>query len=399
MAAKPMYAVGIDAGSRQTRVAICLLENGRVRFLGAGVSDSQGWLKGRVADQKAVSASILAALREGEACAQVSVGSAVVGMGGPTLRGANGRGAVELGYVREIEQRDVNRVIDRASRVQLMEDRMVLQIFPQDFVVDDHPGHRDPRKMLASQLEINVHIVTCSVQEHNTIVGAVNEAHLAVEETVFEGLAACYAAVLPENRREGIAVVDLGAQSTELVVYYGDAMHLASTVRICGDHFTRDLAQGLCLSFEEAELIKMEFGNAVAENCPGNVLVELPTAEDRQAREVQRKIVNGIVEARAQELFRFVRGEFARVGMDRALIGGVFLTGGAAKLPGLCDAAEEVLQCQTRFGLTEGVQDWPLELNDPEWCTVAGLAMYSAKLKEQSQHQRENTSWLGRMLK
>ena len=122
---------------------------------------------------------------------------------------------------------------------------MVLQLFPQDFVVDDHPGHRDPRKMLASRLEINVHLVTASIQEHNALIGAVNQAHLAVEETVFEALAACYAAVLPEERREGIAVVDIGAQSTELVVYYGDAMHLASTVRICGDHFTRDLAQGL----------------------------------------------------------------------------------------------------------------------------------------------------------
>ena len=101
-----------------------------------------------------------------------------------------------------------------------------------------------------------------------------------------------------------------------------------------------------------------------------------------QPREAPRQIVNQILEARAEELFRFVRGEFARVGMDRALIGGVFLTGGGAKLPGLCDVAEEVLQCQTRFGLTEGIQDWPAELNDPEWCTAAGLAMYSAKLKQ-----------------
>jgi cell division protein FtsA len=399
MAAKPIYAVGLDAGSHQTRLVICLLENGHIRFLGAGAAESQGWLKGRVADQKAVSASMLAALREAEACAQVSVPSATVGMGGPTLRGANGRGVIDIGFIREIEQRDVNRAIDRASRVQLMEDRMILQMFPQDFVVDDHPGHRDPRKMLASRLEINVHIVTCSVQEHNSIVGAVNEAHLAVEETVFEALGACYAAVLPENRREGIAVVDIGAESTELIIYYGDAMHLASTVRVCGDHFTRDLAQGLCLSFEEAEMVKMEFGCAVARDCPENVLLELPTSESRQAREVQRKVVNSIIEARAQELFGFVRGEFARVGMDRALVGGVFLTGAGAKMPGLCDAAEEVLQCQTRFGLTDGVQDWPLELNDPEWCTVAGLAMFSAKLKEKYQHQRENTTWLGRILK
>jgi cell division protein FtsA len=399
MAVKPIYAVGLDAGSRKTRMAICVLEEGRMRFLGSSAVESQGWLKGRIADQKAVSASILAALREAEARAGVSVGSAVVGMGGTAVRGANGRGVVEWGHIREIEQRDVNRVVDRASRVVLQEDRMVLQLFSQDFVVDDHPGHRDPRKMLASRLEINVHLVTSSVQEHNSLIGAVNEAHLAVEETVFEALGACYAAVMPENRREGIAVVDIGAQSTQLVVYHGDSMHLASTVSICGDHFTRDLAQGLCLTFKEAELVKMEFGDAVSKGTPDNILLELPTRNDRPRRDEKRKLVNGILEARAQELFKYVRSEFARVGMDRALIGGVFLTGGGAKLPGLCDAAEEVLQCQTRFGLTEGIENWPDELNDPEWCSAAGLAMYSAKLKDRFQHQAESAGWLAKILK
>jgi cell division protein FtsA len=399
MAVKPIYAAGLDAGSRQTRLVICVLENGRIRFVGAGAVESQGWAKGRIADQQAVTESITAALRDADSTAAVALQSVVVGMGGPTVRGANGRGVLELGYVQEIQQTDVRRVIERASRVQLMEDRMVLQLFPQDFVVDGHPGHRDPRKMLAGCLEINVHLVTASIQEHNAIIGAVNAAHLAVEESVYEALAACYAAVLPENRREGIAVVDIGAQSTELVVYYGDAMHLASTGRICGDHFTRDLAQGLCLSFEDAELVKMEFGCALSQGSPGNVLVELPTPADRQPREAPRTIVNRILAARAEELFRFVRGEFARVGMERALIGGVFLTGAGAKLPGLCDAAEEVLQCQTRFGLTEGIQDWPLEMNDPAWCTVAGLAMYSAKLKEHAGLQKENATWIGKMLK
>ncbi len=399
MSAKPIYAAGLDLGSRRTRLVICTLENGRLRFLGAGDAESQGWSKGRIADQQAVSDSIVAALREVESGAGASIESVAVGMGGPTVRGANGRGILELGYVQEIQQKDVNRVFDRASRVQLMEDRMVLQLFPQDFVVDEHPGHRDPRKMLASRLEVNVHLLTASVQEHNTLIGAVNSAHLSVEETVYEALASCYAAVLPENRREGIAVIDIGAHSTELVIYYGDAMHLASTVRICGDHFTRDLAQGLCLSFEDAEMVKMEFGCAVSHDCPDNINVELPTPSDRQPREVQRKIVNRILEARADELFRFVRGEFARVGLDRSLIGGVFLTGSGAKLHGLCDAAEEVLQCQTRFGLTEGIMDWPPQFNDPAWCTAAGLAMYSAKMKEQAEMQKEQATWIGKILK
>ncbi|SPE41721.1 Cell division protein ftsA [Candidatus Sulfopaludibacter sp. SbA3] len=399
MAVKPAYAVGLDTGSRRTRMVICALEAGRLRFLGGASVESQGWLKGRIADQRAVTDCILAALREAEANAGVSVESVVAGVGGQTVRGANGRGVVELGHTREIEQRDVNRVVDRASHVQLQEDRMVLQLFPQDFVVDDHPGHRDPRKMMASRLEINVHLVTASVQEHAALVGAVNQAHLVAEETVFEGLGACYAAVLPEDRREGIAVVDIGAQSTELVVYYGDSMYLASTVRICGDHFTRDLAQGLCVSFEDAELVKLAFGSALSELCPENVLVELPTPENREPRHAQRRFVNQILEARAEELFQYVRAELVRVGMDRALMGGVFLTGAAARLPDLCDVAERVLLCQARYGLATGIEDWPESMNDPEWSTVAGLAMYSAKLKAQVEQARETAGWLGRILK
>jgi len=399
MASKPIYAAGLDAGSRGTRLLVCRLEQGRIRFVGCGYAPSEGWLKGRIVDQKAVADSIVAALREAEASAGISIESVVVGMGGPTLRGANARGVVELGHVREIEQRDVNRVVSRASRARLQEDQMLLQLFPQDFVVDDHPGHRDPRKMLASRLEIHVHLVACSIQEHNALIGAVNQAHLTVEESIFEGLAGCYAAVLPEERREGIAVVDMGAESTGLAVYYGDAMVLASFIRVCGDHFTRDLAQGLCLSYEDAEQVKLEYGSAVSDGCPDNVLVEVPTPENREPRHVQRKFLNQILEARSVELFRFVRAELARVGMDRSLLGGVFLTGGGAKLPELCDMAERVIQCQARYGLAVGIQDWPEELRDPEWTTAAGLAMYSAKLQVKAGEEKEAAGWLGRVLR
>jgi cell division protein FtsA len=398
MPAKPIYGIGLDAGATCTRVVACLCEEGRVRFLGAGLAESRGWFKGRIADQKAVTASIIEAVKEAETRAQIPIGSVCVGVGGPHIRGANGRGVLDFGQTREIEQGDVNKVVDRASRVALQEDRMVLQLYPQDFVVDYHPGHRDPRRMLAARLEINVHLVTASFQEHNTIIGAVNQAHLLVEETVFEALAASYAAVLPEHRKEGIAVVDIGAQSTELVVYYGDSMQLASAVRICGDHFTRDLAQGLCLSFEEAEQVKIEFGSALEGPVADNVTVELPAPDNREPRSVSRKMVAAILAARSKELFRHVRAEFARVGMDRALVGGVFLTGGAARLPDLCDAGEFELECQTRFGLPIGILDWPEDLADPTWSTAAGLAMYSAKLKAQAEQEKQAAGLLGKIM-
>jgi cell division protein FtsA len=399
MAVKPIYAVGLDAGSRKTRMVICLLEDERLRLLGCAAVESRGWLKGRIADQQAVADSILGALREAENNAGVSIESAVVGMGGPTLRGANSRGVVELGRMREVEQRDIHKVVDRALRRDLPEDCMVLQLFPQDFVVDDHPGHRDPRKMLAERLEINVHLVTASIQEHNSLVGAVNQAHLAVEDTVFEAQAACYAAVWPEERREGVALVDIGAESTELVVYYGESMFLATTIRVCGDHFTSDLARGLTISPADAEMLKIDYGCSNSDDCPEHMWVELPTPEGRDPREARKKNINLILEARAADLFGRVRSELGRVGMEHALLGGIFLTGGGAKLPDLADVAEKELHCQSRFGLAVGIRDWPDSMRDPEWCAAAGLAMYSGKIKKQAEKDKQAAGWIGKIMR
>lgn len=397
MAEKIFQAVGLDLGSQHTRIVACILENSRIRFCGYGEYPSQGWVKGGIADQQAVAESIMGALAEAERTSGLPVEQAVVGIGGPTVRGANSRGIIDTGRPREIEQRDVNRAIDRATHVQLQEDRMVVQLFPQDFVVDDHPGHRDPRRMIASRLEANVHLITGSVLEHTCLVSAVNQAHLVVEETVFEPLAACFAAVLPEDRVEGIAVVDIGAHSTDLVVYHGDALQLASTLPICGDHFTRDLAAGLRIGFEDAALVKEEYGCAISSSTAENSIVEVPS-HGREPREVQRRYLNAILEARAQELFLHVRRELARVGMDRCLMSGLVLTGGGAKLPGMCDMAEGVLPCHARNGLATGIMDWPEDLDNPAWTVAAGLAMYSGRLKLQGELERQSVGLLGRIL-
>ena len=398
MQSKPIVSIGLELGSTATRCAICTLEHERIRFLGCGLAPAGGWSKSRIADQNRVTASVLEAVHEAEADAQVSAQSAVVGMGGLSVRGANSRGVVELGRPREIEQRDVNRVVDRAARVQLQEDRMVLQLFPQDFVVDDQPGLRDPRKMLAWRLEANAHLITASIQEHNAIVGAVNQAHLSVDETVFEALAASYAAVLPEERREGVAVVNIGAQSTDMVVYYGDALQLATTLAICGDHFTRDIARCLCISFEDAALVKHEYGCAVADYTALNSVVEVPGPDGRD-REMPRRKLGHILQARSVELFTHVQRELARVGMDRALMGGVVLTGGGANLPDICEVAERVLGCQAQKGLALGIQGWPEALHDPAWTSTAGLAMYAARISLQAETEKQSAGILGRILR
>ena len=394
MVGKTIYAAGLDAGSQSLRVVICALEDGRLRLLGRAHVPSAGWVKSRITDQGAVVGSLLTALREAERSAGISLESVVVGIGGSTVRGANCHGLLELGHPREITQQDVNRTIDRARRVQLQEDRMVLQLFPQDFVVDHHPGHRDPRRMVAANLEVNVHLITCSAQEHNCLVSAVHQAHLSVEETVFEALAACYATVLPDDRREGIALVDIGAHSSELVVYYGDSLQLANGLPIGGDHFTRDVASGLRISFDEALTLKHQYGSALSEYTAENSFVEIAGQ-----REAPRRLLNQVLEARAQELFEHVYRELARVGMERALIGGVVLAGGGSKLQDLCDVAERVLGCPARKALVTGIRDWPEEMDDPTWTAAAGLAMYSARLKMHAEQERHAAGLLGRILR
>jgi cell division protein FtsA len=392
---KTFDAVGLDAGSAWTRCVIFQLEGDRVRFVGCGEAPSKGWVKGRIADQNAASESMRAALHEAEQSARISVGAAVVGIGG-SVRGANCRGFLDLGRLRTVDQRDVNRAVERASRVRLQEDRLVLQMLPQDFLVDGHPGHRDPRKMVAGQIEANVHLVTASVRDHECLVAAVNQAHLAVEDTVFEPFAACYAALRSEDRRDGAAVLSIGAHTAELVVYYGEALQLACSVPISGDHFTRDVARGLRISFEDAATVKHEFGCAAASSTAENSFVDIPS---RDNRDFQRRTLNNILEARAEELFKYVHEELTRVGMQGALIGGLFMAGGGSRLDGMCDLAERILECPVRIALPFGIQDWPEEIFDPVWTTAAGLAMYSAKLKSQHEIQRQSIGLLGRILK
>jgi cell division protein FtsA len=376
-------------------------DSGRIRLLGYGSAPSDGWTKSRIADQQAVAASILAAAEEAERTAQVAIETVVAGVGGLTARGANTRGRLDLGRPREIEQRDVNRAMDRARNVQLQEDRMVLQLLPQDFVVDEHPGFHDPRGMLASVIEANAHLITVSAQEHSNLVGAVNRAHLSVDETVFEAVAAGYASVLMDDRREGLALIDIGAHSTELIAYHGESAQLAATLRISGEHFSRDLAHAFRIPVEAANTVKEEFGGATADGTPENSMVELPMPESwgRQAREAPRKVINGILESRAVELFEMVRGELARFGMQRAIASGIVISGAGALMPGICDVAERVLDAPARIGLAQGILGWPENLNSPEWTTAAGLGMYSARLRSMVDLERQSVGMLGRILR
>ena len=365
MGTKLRLAVGIDAGSRRTRCVVCHVEDGYLRFLGAGQVDSRGWVKSRVSDPNAVSESVRLAAREAERNSQVSVDAAVVGLGGTAIAGESQRGLYELGRPRAIDQPDIAYAVERSCRFRLQDDRVLLQVFPQDFNVDGRAGLRNPRGLTCSRLEANVHLVTTSANDHQWVVNAVHQAHLGVEETVYEAMAAAYAAILPEERSQGVALVDLGAQSTNVVIYDGDAMVLSTGLAISADHLTRDVAYRFCVSYEDAERLKEEYGCAILGLTSDNTLIEIPSHEDRPAREAPRRELNDTLEARAEQLFTYVQHEVVRTGMEQALLEGVVLTGGGAMLNGMCDMAERVMNCPARNGLVLGIEDWPEELDNP----------------------------------
>lgn len=394
---KPQIAVGLDAGSCATRCLVGLLENSRLRLIGYGQSESRGWAKGHIIDQQALAESIRSAVSEAEESAGVQVASAVVGMGGSGIRGVNNRALYPLGRPREIDEDDVKNAVEAACQIVLPAERIVLQMFPQDFAVDGRAEYRNPRGAIGSRLESFVHLITATAQEHQCLVGAVNRASIEVEETVFEAFAAAYASALPEDRTEGLAVVDIGGHSTEMAVFYGEILLLATTLPISGDHFTRDVSHGLCVTHEEAQRLKEECGCALLGLTGDNSIIEVPSPEGRPPREAPRRDLNRILQARAQELFRYVKRELASIGVDQALSDGIVLTGSASILNGMCDMAERVLNCQARNGLIIGIQDWPDEIDNPAWTTAAGLLMYSARLKYQTEQKRQQPGLLGRL--
>jgi cell division protein FtsA len=394
VSSKARLAVGLDLGAASTRVVICALEEDSVKFLGYGEAPVQAWNRSRLADQDALAQSIRFALHEAERRAQASPEAAVIGLGGG-VAGVNSRGLYEFGRRREIGPDDLRYAVELAARVRLEEDRLVLQLCPQDFTLDGRAGYRNPKGILCARLEANIHVVTAPVQDHQGIVSAVHQAHLAVEESLFEAVASAYAAILPEDRARGVVLIDIGAQSTHVAVYDGDALLLALAIPLGGDHFTRDVSWLLKVNYEDAENLKREYGCALTGLASDHSLIEIPSAEGRGMREAPRSQLNEILEARAEDILERIYAEILRVGMEQSLLEGAILTGGGALLTGMCDVAERVLYCQARNGLAVGIDHWPKELDTPVWTTAAGLAMYAGRLKMKRDWKRASSGLAG----
>ncbi len=378
----PNFITAIDVGSAKTTVLIAEVSENGLRYRGHGISESKGLRKGVIIDLDKAASSIQKAVEKAEDVAGIPVEHAMVGIAGAHIRGVNSHGGITFGNrSREIGRDEIRQAVDKARTIPLPTDREILHLLPQEFILDDQPGVQDPTGMMASRLEVRVHIVTAASGAAQNIITAVNKAGVHVDDTVFEPLA-CADAVLRSDERElGVCLVDLGAGSCDLIVFQQGAVAHTAVIPVGGDHFTSDLSVGMCTAAADAETLKKTFGNAVVTLIPEGNEVEVPSVGDRPSRMMSQRLIGEILEPRARELLELTRDNLRHAGVFDHCIAGLVLTGGAARLPGLLDVAESILRKAARFAYPTPMAKMPALLAEPEFATALGMVYYGHRAR------------------
>jgi cell division protein FtsA len=373
----------IDVGSAKTTVVVAEVNDYALRYRGHGVSDSRGMRKGVIADLDKAVYSIKKAVEEAENVAQAPVEHALAGVAGSHIRGVNSHGGINLGpRSREISRNDVRLAVEKARSINLPEDREVLHLLPQEFILDGQGGVRDPAGLMGRKLEVRVHIVTASATATQNVVTALNRAGIHVDSTVFEALA-CSDSVLQSDERElGVCLVDIGAGSTDLIVYYEGVVIHTGAIPIGGDHFTNDVGVGLRTPLPDAESIKKMFGCAVVTRIPEGNEIEVPSVGDRPSRLMQQRELGEILEPRSRELMELLRDHLRQAGVFDLLGAGLVFTGGGARLSGLLEVSEDVLHRPIRNGYPVPIAKLPSELLEVEFGTAIGMVLYGHRARQ-----------------
>ena len=367
----------IDVGSAKTCALVAEITDSGLRYRGHGVAESRGSRKGIIVDLDKAVGAIQKAVEQAEDTAGAPVEHASLGIAGSHIRGVNSHGGISFGTrSREIGREEIRSAVDKARAIPLPSDREILHLLPQEFILDDQDGVHDPLGMTATRLETRVHIVTASSSAIQNVITAVNRAGVHVDDTVFEPLAGADAVLRADERELGVCFADLGAGSTNLIVFKDSAVAHTAAIPIGGDHFTSDLSVGLCTPLAEAEKIKKFYGHAIVTMIPEGNEVEVPFVGDRPSHMVSQRTVGEILEPRARELFEMLRDNLRHSGMFEACSAGIVLSGGSSRLPGIIDIADSVLRRPVRLSWPAPLSKMPAMLAEPEYATAIGMIFY-----------------------
>jgi len=391
--------VGLDIG---TSKVVCLVgsysENGKLNVSALGSYPSSGLKKGVVVNIDATTDAIKKAVEQAQKMIEEPIKSVFVGIAGNHIKSLNSHGAVGI-KDKEVKPADIDRVIDSAQAVSIPSDQKVLHVLPQEFIIDDQDGIRDPLGMSGVRLESKVHLVTCSNSAILNIEKCVKNCGLKVNKYVLEQLASSYSILSDDEKELGVCLVDIGGGTTDIAIFNSGSIVFTGVIPIAGDQVTSDIAQALRTPTSQAEEIKQKHGCSVAEFTKDDETIEVMGVGGRPPRELSRRSLAEIVEPRYVELFELVKAEISRNGFENDIPAGIVLTGGTSKMEGVVELAESIFQTSVRLGIPNDFSGMENILQNPIYATSIGLVEHGYSQVSSDLIAEQNESVFSKLFK
>ncbi len=369
--------VGLDVGTSKI-VAIVgeLVGDGTIDVVGVGMHPSRGLKKGVVVNIESTVRSIQRAVEEAELMGGCEIHSVYAGIAGSHIRSLNSHGIVAI-RDKEVMAPDVERVIDAARAVAIPADQKILHVIPQEFVIDQQDGIREPIGMSGVRLEARVHIVTGAVSSAQNIEKCVQRCGLTVDGIVLEQLASSYSVLTEDEKELGVCLIDIGGGTTDIAIFSEGGLRHTAVIPIAGDQVTNDIAIALRTPTKSAEEIKLRYACALPQLTSSEETIEVPSVGDRAPRRLGRQTLAEVVEPRYAELYALIQAEIRRSGFEDMIAAGIVLTGGASKMEGAAELAEEIFHTQVRLGAPTGVSGLVEVVRNPIHATGVGLLIFA----------------------
>ena len=342
--------VGLDVGTSKIAAIVAEIKpEGGFEIIGMGSHASRGLKKGVVVNIETTVNAIQRALEEAELMADCKIREVYTGIAGSHIRSFNSQGMVAV-KDKEVALADIERVVDTARAVQIPNDQQILHVLNQEFIIDGQEDVREPLGMSGVRLEVKVHIVTGAVSAAQNIVKCVRRCGLEVRDLVLQPLASAMAVISDDEKDLGVALVDIGGGTSDLVVFTHGAIRHTAVIPIAGDQVTNDIAMALRTPTKDAEDIKERYGCALSQLADPQDMVEVPGLGERDPRQLSRKTLAEVIEPRVEELYSLVQTELRRSGYEELLSSGVVITGGSSVMQGMVELGEEIFHMPVRVG-------------------------------------------------
>ena len=371
--------VGLDIGTSKV-VAIVgeITDEGGIDIIGIGTQPSHGLKRGVVVNIESTVQSIQRAVEEAELMAGCQIRSVYAGIAGSHIRSINSHGIVAI-KDKEVTGADVARVIDAAKAVAIPADQRILHVLPQEFIIDNSEGIRDPISMSGVRLEAKVHLVTGASSAAQNIIKCVRRCGLEVDDIILEQLASSCSVLTDDEKELGVCLVDIGGGTTDIAVFSDGAIRHTSVIPIAGDQVTNDIAVALRTPTQYANDLKIKYACALRQLATDDETIEVPSVGDREPRRLARQTLAEVVEPRYEELLGLVQAELRRSGFEEICAAGVVLTGGSSKMEGVIDLAEEIFHMPVRLGYPQHVSGLVDVVRNPIHATGVGLLLFGNK--------------------